>query len=81
MMGLPLDPGAHAGLQGRMIALERTGGQQRAVLEGQDLRLVADQRHQHCIEFDGDGARTGGHAGHYARYRLWMLAQSSPLPP
>ena len=63
MMGLAFDPGAHAGLQGRVIALERAGGQQGAVLQGQDLRLVIDQRHQHCIEFDGDGTGTGGHAG------------------
>jgi hypothetical protein len=56
MMGLPLDPGAHAALQGRMIALERAGGQQGAVPQGQDLRFIADQRHQHCIELDGDGS-------------------------
>ena len=58
MMGLAFDPGAHAGLQGRVVALERAGRQQGAVLQGQDLRLVIDQRHQHCIEFDGDGTGT-----------------------
>ena len=64
-----------------MIALERAGGQQGAVLQGQDLRLVIDQRHQHCIEFDGDGTGTGGHAGSLCPFSSGMLAQSSPLPP
>ena len=43
-----------------MIALERTGRQQRAVLQGQHLRLLADQGDQHRIEFDGDGTGSGG---------------------
>ena len=60
MMGLALDPGAQAGLQRGMIAFERTGRQQRALLQGQHLRLLADQGDQHRIEFDGDRTGSGG---------------------
>ena len=59
MVGLALDPGAQAGLQGRMIALEWTGGQQRAVLQRQHLRRVVDQRDEHRIQLDGDFVRSG----------------------
>ena len=44
-----------------MIARERTGRQESAVLQSQHLRFVRDQGYQDRIEFDGDGAGSGGH--------------------
>src|SRR5262249_60513916 len=79
MMGLPLDPGTQAGLQGRVIGFERPRGQERTVFEGEDLRLVCDQRHQPRIELNDDG--TGSSNRHAAALCLCTNDQSSPLPP
>ena len=76
-MGLALDPGAQPGLQGGMIALERTGGQQCPVLQGENLRLVADQRDKHGIEFDRDG--TGSGCGRHLEDIMPVLFQVRPV--
>ncbi len=79
MVCLAFDPCPEAGLQGRVIGLERPRGQERAVLEREDERLVFGQGNEHRIEFDRDGVGAGGsrlHVGrHYAQTILCALSQ------
>ncbi len=81
MMGLAFDPGAHAGLQRGMLRFERAGRQQRAVLEGQDQRLVGGQRDEHGVELDDDGAGAGDRRLHSAAIMHQTAAHDSPAHP
>ena len=58
MVGLPLDPGAHARLQRPMRQLERARRQRSTITNGEHARLAIGDRDDHRDKFGG-GLRGG----------------------